>query len=98
MLSRTSVFRSDLKCTKLTPDYFPLIVEVICYFVQASLTTPGLERAYSVESLVSNAESTLTSVSSVRELHQDLDIVQKSHDRITKLEVQLDVSIRGDLL
>ena len=42
--------------------------------------------------LVSNPESTMTSASSIRELHQDLDIVQKSHDRITKLEVQLDVS------
>jgi len=65
----------------------------ICNF-QMNLTPPVMERTYSMESLdlVSNPESTMTSASSIRELHQDLDIVQKSHDRITKLEVQLDVS------
>ena len=36
----------------------------------------------------------MTSVSSVRELQQDLDVVQKSHDRIAKVEVQLDVRCR----
>ncbi|CAK8694796.1 uncharacterized protein LOC143445904 isoform X1 [Clavelina lepadiformis] len=52
---------------------------------------PVLHRTVSIESLdlVSNAESTITTTST-RELHCDLDLVQRSHDKITKLEVHLD--------
>lgn len=43
--------------------------------------------------LMSNCDSVMTSASTAtRDLKNDLDTVQKTHDRISKLEVSLDVS------
>jgi len=65
--------------------------------ITAYAEVPSLDRGSSHEHLevMSNADSTLTSTSAL-DLRSGLDFVHESHDRITKVEVQLDVSKQKD--
>lgn len=58
----------------------------------------SLKRSGSIDSLnESIAESTLTNLTSTtKHLQSDLDRLQHSHERITRLEVQLDVSFNWE--